>query len=862
MTQTYNKKPQKDEIPEAPQVEELLKNLEFHKSIQNITGRINTAVNLREMLIDIKEDIRNLFHIHRLNIYLMDKEKKEIYTLVSDGRDTKEIRFPVNNATFAGYVAQKRKMLHIADAYNEREIKKISDALRFDDSEDETTGTTTGQIIVSPIMHDGSILGVMEIMNIKGTDAIDDYKQIFLDEITGCLAKAFLVQIDFAQNSQKYLAKLDKLIRDGVLTSDQMNKALKESLEAQKDLTTILMERYNVSKNTIGDALANHFSCPFTAYTDDISIPPSLLSGIERSSLLNMLWIPLKVVKGKIHILISDPSDYIKKREIEKILETNSIQYRVALASDILKLIHRFYPEQQETFLDDKPERLSPIDMFDSGIKLIRETARIAESPFRAAQQYNGAGVSKTLSSEAAGTASPMPDPKPVAPAQNPPDSNARPQEMQVTPDKTAPFRIMTLTTDAEKTPEKTSGVRHQPEGILPSSCIDILLEAVSRRASDIHFEPDPLNENVSLRVRIDGQFLSYRTMTLSEYDLFTESVKQSAHLDAGNRATLQNGQFLLKRPAGEEIHLRVSFIPTLAGREDTVIHVSSKAKVIPLELLGLSENKYADLVNILRQPRGVVLVVGPAGSGITTTLHACLENINTPEKKIWTAEESVEIVQKGLRQVPIDPGKGFDFPHVLRSFLNADPDVIMVNPINDLETARLCMEASLKGRLVLSTLRADQITDAIEKCLDMGIAHPVFADAMLAIVEQRLIKTLCPKCKGKYHPSREEYDELSDIYGQQAFSQFNIPYSDSFSLYRPKGCDACGQTGYSGRSCVSEILIFTPQIKRMIRRKETLDALYQTAITGGMTTLIQDGISKVMQGQSDNRHVRLTCLK
>lgn len=861
MTQTLNKKSPKEEISEAPQVEELLKNLEFHKSIQRITSRIHTAANLREIVIDIKEDIRRLFHIHRLSIYLIDKGKKEIYTLLDDGHETKEIRLPINSTTFAGYVAQKKKMLHIADAYNEREIKIINDALKFDDSQDEITGTTTGQIIVSPIMHEGTMLGVMEIMNQKDTDAIDDYKQIFLDEISGCLAKAFLTQHDFIQNSQKDRVRLEKLIQEGILTSDQMNQAMKESLDVKEDLATILIKRYGVSKEAIGDALADHFSCPFTPYSDDIFIPSKLLAGIEKSSLLTMVWIPLKVVKGKIHILISDPSDFIKKREIGKILETDSIQYSVALTADILKLIDRFYPEEDEALPEEKPKQAPATDLPDLDVHTSRSMTNIPASSLDASANDDLSASAKT---PAAGVKAPFNPsiPKPVPAGGMVPDSDPGRQEKSSRAEKPAPVRIMTLTTDAAKQHGKADGIVPQPEKSMPSTCSDILFEAHGRRASDIHFEPDPLNDNISLRIRVDGQFMPYRTMSYGDYEIFTQTVKQSAHLDATNRAAIQNGKFKLKRPSGDEIHLRVTFIPTRSGMEDTVIHISSKAKMIPLELLGLSEDHYAELANILRQPRGVILVVGPAGAGVTTTLHACLENINTPDKKIWTAEEAVEIVQNGLRQVPIDPQKGFDFPHVLRSFLNADPDVIMINPIHDLETARLCMEASLKGRLVLGSLRADNIVDAIERCLDMGINHLVFADAMLAIVEQRLIKTLCPKCKGKYHPSREEYDELADIYGEQAFSKFNIPYSDSFSLYRPKGCEVCGHTGYGGRTCVSEIFVFTPQLKRMIRRKETVDSLYQTAISHGLTTLIQDGISKVLQGFSDNRHVRLTCLK
>jgi type II secretory ATPase GspE/PulE/Tfp pilus assembly ATPase PilB-like protein len=307
---------------------------------------------------------------------------------------------------------------------------------------------------------------------------------------------------------------------------------------------------------------------------------------------------------------------------------------------------------------------------------------------------------------------------------------------------------------------------------------------------------------------------------------------------------------------------MSVTFIPTSTGMEDTVIHLAAKLKKIPLELLGLSESHYATLVNILHQPRGLVFFAGQPHSGITTTLHACLDNINSQDLKIWTAEEPIEIVQNGLRQVRIDPHQGLSMPKVLRSFLKADPDVIMASQITDTETAAICMQAAINGRLVLTSLWSENIPDTLERCSHMDINHLVFADAMLAIVEQRLIHVLCPKCKEKYHPGREEYDELVEIYGKASFEKHHIPFTNSFMLFRPKGCPSCGQTGYSGRMCVSEILIFTPQIKRMIRRKESPQSIYQAAIESGMTTLMQDGLLKVLSGFSDARHVRLVCLK
>jgi len=861
---SFSKKTQKEELSEAPQVEELLKNLEFHKAIQSITGRILSAPALRDIVVDIKEDIRHLFNIHILTIYLIDKNKKEIFSFQDNGN---EIRFPIDNTTLAGFVAQKKRMIHISDAYDEREIRNIHDLLTIDRSMDKKTGIFTGQIIASPIMRDNLMLGVLEIMNKKGGDKIDDYNQIFLDEISGILARAFFLHLNFAETKQRHGAKFEFLIRKGVITSDQMDNAIKEISETREDLSSVLINHYSVLKTDIGDALSSYYSCPFVQYSDDMPIPRDLLIGIAKYTLMNMLWVPLKVVKGKIHVAIDDPSDQLRKNKIEDILETKSIQYNVAVASDILHFINRFYYSEEEAFpprqrsemsslssqVDSEPS-ISPITenketIFFEEPKSLQSVKPVLLEPVEEFSDefttdneiINQDASSPEIQTKSEGAVRHEPPPKP---------------EKEKYPD------IDDLADIKKHSLLRYSNTVVSSEIQLPPHLTDLINHAVSLHASDIHLEPDPKTSQVTLRLRINGQVTAQQALSYSENEILTREIKTLANLDEQNSSIIQTGRMSLKRPSGDEIHMKVSFIPTHTGMEDTVIHISTRLKKMPLELLGLSEKNYTDMVNILKQPRGLILISGPADSGITTTLHACLDNINMPELKIWTAEEPIEIVQDGLRQVQIDPRKGFDFPGILNTFLTADPDVILASRINDPATAKLCMQAAIKGCLVLGSLWAESIPDAIERCIEMGTGHLLFADAMLATVQQRLIKTLCPKCKEKYHPSHEEYEELSQIYGKEDFEKLNLPYSNTFSLFRPRGCPSCRQTGYLGRMCVSETLIFTPQIKRMIRRQESPQMVYQAAATSGITTLMQDGINKVLQGYSDSRHVRLTCLR
>ena len=221
-----------------------------------------------------------------------------------------------------------------------------------------------------------------------------------------------------------------------------------------------------------------------------------------------------------------------------------------------------------------------------------------------------------------------------------------------------------------------------------------------------------------------------------------------------------------------------------------------------------------------------------------------------------------MEITQHGLRQVQVQPKIGFDFAAAMRSFLRADPDVIMVGEMRDFETAKIGVEASLTGHLVLSTLHTNSAPETIVRLLDMGIDPLNFADALLGILAQRLVRTLCKKCKEAYHPSKEEYEEIAETYGKEYFAQLIIPYTNELSLYRPKGCDACEGTGYHGRMSIHELLIASDNIKRMIQKHEHAENIRNTAITEGMTTLLQDGIFKAIEGHTDLKQVRRVCIK
>ena len=334
------------------------------------------------------------------------------------------------------------------------------------------------------------------------------------------------------------------------------------------------------------------------------------------------------------------------------------------------------------------------------------------------------------------------------------------------------------------------------------------------------------------------------------------------SNLDITIKRLPQDGKIKFRRSSGDEIELRVATIPTQGGVEDVVMRILAKGETMPLEAMGLLPRNCKELINIISKPYGMILVVGPTGSGKTTTLHAALHHINRPDRKIWTAEDPVEITQYGLRQVQLQPKIGFDFAAAMRSFLRADPDIIMVGEMRDFETAKTGIEASLTGHLVFSTLHTNSAPETIVRLLDMGIDPLNFADALLGILAQRLVRTLCKSCKEAYHATKDEFDEIVESYGAEEFKKLNISYNDDFKLYRPKGCPSCDGTGYKGRMGIHELLIGTEDIKRMVQKHETVEVIRGKAMSEDMTTLLQDGIQKALQGFTDFKQVRRVCIK
>jgi type II secretory ATPase GspE/PulE/Tfp pilus assembly ATPase PilB-like protein len=423
---------------------------------------------------------------------------------------------------------------------------------------------------------------------------------------------------------------------------------------------------------------------------------------------------------------------------------------------------------------------------------------------------------------------------------------------------------ILSQLRSEEKEIEEDESVLYEDDSAVVQLVNKIIIDAYNRGSSDIHIEPYPGKEKTQIRIRVDSVCIVFESIPSAFRDKIVSRIKIMADLDIVERRKPQDGKIKFKKYGGPDIELRVATIPTQGGVEDVVMRILSAGETLPLDKIGFSTRNYKNFVTAITQPHGLIFVCGPTGSGKTSTLHSALAYINNTETKIWTAEDPVEITQKGLRQVQVKPKIGFDFASAMRAFLRSDPDVIMVGEMRDRETTAIGIEASLTGHLVFSTLHTNSAPESITRLLDMGMDPFNFSDAILCILAQRLVRTFCKKCRESFHPPNSEYDALVREYGSfEEFEKYvNIPYSHDLILNRPVGCDSCYNSGYSGRMALHELLMGTDQMKKLIQNNSPIKVLRDHALKDGMTTLKQDGIAKIFGGNCDLLQVRKVCIK
>ncbi len=759
-------------------LQELQQKVAYTEKVKQVINRIHSAKDLDHILVNLKDEMIEIFDAVQLTLYVVDAERKEIYSKFLDSDKIKEIRVPISEQSIAGFVAKYRRPLNIADAYDRAELNSISPALVFDSSWDKKSGFHTQQILTYPIVADNKyLMGVIQLVNKKSGGRFTKKDEESVTEISRTLGIAFFNQLKL---SRKTPTKFDYLISRGLITQDELNKAVGEARDKQMDVETHLMEKYKISAKDLGQSLSQFYRCPFIEYDGRTVVDPELLKNVNVDYLKKNFWIPLRRDKDGVQILIDDPNSLDRVQDIKRIFPGRNIQFAVGLRKDILQFVYAATGEADP------------------------ETAK-----------GSIADIMGELVSEA----------------------------------------------ETEKQEEATAAAVDENDSAIVRLANQVISDAYKAGVSDIHIEPYGEKRETVIRFRVDGSCFEYNKIPAAYRRALVSRYKIMSRLDIAERRKPQDGK--IKFMAGsKEIELRVATIPTSGYNEDVVMRILAASEPLPIEKLNMSERNLREMKGIAAKPYGIILCVGPTGSGKTTTLHAILGHINTPERKIWTAEDPVEITQYGLRQVQVQAKIGFTFAAAMRAFLRADPDVIMVGEMRDKETCETGIEASLTGHLVFSTLHTNSAVETVTRLLEMGMDPFNFADAMLGVLAQRLCKTICKECKEKYHPPREQFDELTHSFGEEAFEKLGYKYDDSFMLSRGKGCDVCKNTGYKGRTGLHELLVASDLLKRMIQKRATAEELLKVAMSEGMTTLVQDGVVKVINGWTDFKQVKAVAIK
>lgn len=751
--------------------------LQYQKKLHTITNEIHAARDTNEILINLQDQILSLFDADRITIFVVDREKRQLASMVKTGGEIREIRVGLNKKSIAGYCAVCGKMVNILDVYDTKALHRISPELQFDRQWDEKTGYRTRQVLVAPIVHARQLLGVIQLLNKKNGPSFTQEDQSSLLDILKVLGLAFYKNQKLAQHTKP--TKFDFLLTHNIISGNELDQAMSRARNTQKSVESILMADFNVPKADIGKSLASYYRTRFIPYDDKMVIPGNLLKGLKVSFLKSNVFVPVGQADGKVMVVMEDPSYLPAVDAIKRFFPGQEFEFCVSLREDIYEMISLFFDLNRR-------EMLAGSGTIEDILGQLHTAEEEAEEEWRSMSENDSA--------------------------------------------------IVQLINK-------------------------MVVDAYSRNASDIHVEPRQGKANAVIRFRIDGACQVYQTIPHTHKRAIVSRLKIMSDLDISEKRLPQDGKIKFSKFAPLDIELRVATIPTAGQNEDVVMRILSAGKPLPLTAMGMSERNYGALIDMISMPYGIVLVVGPTGSGKTTTLHAALNYINTPEKKIWTAEDPVEITQEGLRQVQVIPRIGFDFVRAMRSFLRADPDVIMVGEMRDRETMATGIEASLTGHLVFSTLHTNSAPETITRLLDMGMDPFNFADALLGVLAQRLARTLCEHCKEKYHPSKEEYDTLARAYGD-GFEQLGVEYNDDFYLYRSKGCPECNKTGYRGRTALHELLPGTDEIKHLVQNRGRMKDIRNQATADGMTTLLQDGIRKVFLGLTDLAQVRRVCIK
>lgn len=770
----------------------------FFRQLQTVTTRIHATEHIDEIMLEASQDICKLFNADRLTLYAVNEDRTAIISKVKTGLNTsRDLKLPISAQSIAGYVAHAKELVNIADVYDDEALKRIHSSLSFLKEVDKRSGYRTKQMLVVPIL-DGTVLhGVLQVINNKSDQPFGELEVEGATQLCKTLATAIHQRMQReADGARRKATKYDGLIADGVITQDELQRAVLKAREDGVPVEQVLAGEFSIKPVQLGASLAKFFGVPYEPANAGRIRVESLQGALKPDFVMEQGWIPLEEGPDGLVVMCLDPEAVRGSRIVAQVFpRASKIAWRVTTQADFNQTLNQLWGSQ------------------DSG-QSVEEMLADLNAPL----DDEGA-EGDSLESAAA-------------------------------------------------------------DNELVKFVNKIIIDAYQQRASDIHIEPLPGKAKTGIRFRVDGTLMPYVEVPAHFRQALVTRLKIMCDLDISERRKPQDGKIKFKKYGPLDIELRVATIPSAGGVEDVVMRILAAGEPIPVEKLGLTTHNRENLEKTVSKPYGLFYVCGPTGSGKTTTLHSILKFLNTPETKIWTAEDPVEITQKGLRQVQVNKKAGIDFALVMRAFLRADPDIIMVGESRDKETVSMGIEASLTGHLVFSTLHTNSAPESITRLLDMGMDPFNFADALLGILAQRLAKRLCD-CKEHYTPSHEELRSFISEYSldlkntqawkadpggeaQKLYEEWVDTYGEdgSVKFYRAVGCDKCAKTGYKGRVGLHELLVADDEVKRLIQERARVADIFTAAVAGGMRTLKMDGMEKVLMGLTDLKQVRSVCIR
>ncbi len=584
----------------------------------------------------------------------------------------------------------------------------------------------------------------------------------------------------------------NNMVEVGLLTREQLKKAVEEQRESGGNLGEILISEGYITEDVFMAFLGKKSDLSYVDLKSFGDIEPEVLKLVPENFSRKRELIPVKKTNNTLVVAIADPMNIFAIDDLRAITGKN-IEIVLAVRNEIKKAIDRYYGTG---FVDEFEKEIG----MNGGTENDDSTSNVDA----------GAAFSSIM------------------------------KEISVTKPGDAELQVMESGNEAGA--QDITNIKKESEGAPVVKMVNlIILNAISKGASDIHVEP--FDKSCRIRYRVDGVLHPQPAPPKKVYNAIVARLKVMANVDLAEKRLPQDGRIKVKL-GKKEIDLRISFLPSSFGEKVVMRVLDSSSLCLDLKQLGFEQRDLARFKKIINTPNGIVLVTGPTGSGKTTTLYSALTNLNRPDVNINTIEDPVEYVLKGIIQVQAKPDIGFDFASGLETFLRQDPDIIMVGEIRNKETAEIAINAALTGHLVFSTLHTNDAPTAVTRLDNMGIEPFLISSTVIMAIAQRLVRTICKNC-------RESYEVDTGVLENYGLTPDEIGDKDKVTLYKGRGCQTCSDTGYKGRLAIYELMEVTNEVRELINKKAAAYKIKETAVKQGMNTLRLAAFNKVLKGDT-----------